>query len=48
MNKPVNFEEYKSPRYWMQKRQGHPVRDRLLAIVALTLVVVGDMFTSIV
>lgn len=28
MNKPVNFEEYKSPRYWMQKRQVRPGRLR--------------------
>lgn len=48
MNKPVYFEEYKSPRYWMQKRQGHPVRDRLLAIAVLVLVIVGDMLTAIV
>ena len=48
MNTPVYFEEYKSPEYWARQRKGHPVRDRLLAIAAAALVIVGDMVTSII
>lgn len=48
MNKPVYFEEYKSPAYWAQRRKGHPVRDRLLALAALALAIGGDMLTSMI
>ena len=46
MHNPVYFEEYKSPAYWAQQRKGHPVRDRILAGLALALVIGGDILTS--
>lgn len=48
MNTPVYFNEYKCPEYWARQRKGHPVRDRVMAIGALTLLVVGDMLTSLI
>lgn len=47
-SKPVYFEEYKSPAYWAQQRKGHPVRDCVMAIGTFTLLVVGDMLTSLI
>ena len=48
MHNPVYFEEYKSPGYWAQQRKGHPIRDRIMAIGALTFLIVGDMLTSLI
>ena len=48
MYKPVYFEEYKSSSYWAQQRKGHPIRDRIMAIGALTFLVAGDMLTSLI
>ncbi len=48
MNNSVYFNEYKCPEYWARQRKGHPVRDRLLALAAVALVIVGDMLTSMI